>query len=64
MLDFGYASGSTMPTDGSPFDLLFKDGETVAIGNSQARVMHLPGHIPAWVRYLAGDSAFVGDTPN
>lgn len=53
---------STMPTDGSPFDHLFKDGETFAIGNLQARVMHTPGHTPACVTYLVGDSAFVGDT--
>ncbi|MDE1980086.1 MAG: MBL fold metallo-hydrolase, partial [Betaproteobacteria bacterium] len=53
---------STMPTDGSPFDHLFKDGETFAIGKLQARVMHTPGHTPACVTYLVGDSAFVGDT--
>ncbi|MDY0328921.1 MAG: MBL fold metallo-hydrolase [Thiomonas sp.] len=53
---------STIPTDGSPFDHLFKDGETFAIGNLQGRVMHTPGHTPACVTYLVGDSAFVGDT--
>ncbi|MGC9237999.1 MAG: MBL fold metallo-hydrolase, partial [Thiomonas sp.] len=52
----------TMPTDGSPFDHLFKDGETFAIGSLQAQVMHTPGHTPACVTYLVGDSAFVGDT--
>lgn len=51
-----------MPTDGTPFDHLFKDGETFAIGELQARVMHTPGHTPACVTYLIGDSAFVGDT--
>ena len=53
---------ATMPTDGSPFDHLFKDGETFAIGKLQGRVMHTPGHTPACVTYLVGDSAFVGDT--
>ena len=53
---------SSMPTDGSPFDHLFKDGEVFAIGNLQAKVMHTPGHTPACVTYLVGDSAFVGDT--
>ncbi|MCE1162701.1 MAG: MBL fold metallo-hydrolase [Thiomonas sp.] len=53
---------STMPTDGSPFDHLFKDGEAFAIGHLQARVMHTPGHTPACVSYLVGDCAFVGDT--
>jgi glyoxylase-like metal-dependent hydrolase (beta-lactamase superfamily II) len=52
----------TMPTDGSPFDHLFKDGETFAIGSLQARVMHTPGHTPACVTYVVGDCAFVGDT--
>ena len=53
---------STMPTDGSPFDHLFKDSEAFAIGHLQARVMHTPGHTPACVSYLVGDCAFVGDT--
>ncbi|WP_079419277.1 MBL fold metallo-hydrolase [Thiomonas intermedia] len=53
---------SSMPTDGSPFDHLFKDGEAFAIGKLQARVMHTPGHTPACVSYLVGDCAFVGDT--
>lgn len=53
---------STMPTDGSPFDHLFKDSEAFAIGHMQARVMHTPGHTPACVSYLVGDCAFVGDT--
>ncbi len=52
----------TIPTDGKPFDHLFKDGEVFAIGELQARVMHTPGHTPACVTYLVGDSAFVGDT--
>ena len=48
--------------DGRPFDHLFGDGETFAIGELQARVMHTPGHTPACVVYLVGDCAFVGDT--
>ncbi len=48
--------------DGSQFDHLFTDGETFAIGELTARVMHTPGHTPACVTYLIGDAAFVGDT--
>ncbi len=48
--------------DGCPFDKLFADGETFAIGDLQARVMHTPGHTPACVVYVVGDCAFVGDT--
>jgi glyoxylase-like metal-dependent hydrolase (beta-lactamase superfamily II) len=48
--------------DGSQFDRLLRDGETVAIGSLIARVMHTPGHTPACITYLIGDSAFIGDT--
>jgi len=49
-------------TDGSQFDHLFKDGESFAIGDLQARVVHTPGHTPACITYVIGDAAFVGDT--
>jgi glyoxylase-like metal-dependent hydrolase (beta-lactamase superfamily II) len=49
-------------SSGVGFDHLFRDGETFAIGELQARVMHTPGHTPACVTYLIGDDAFVGDT--
>jgi len=48
--------------DGRQFDRLFADGESFAIGSLEARVMHSPGHTPACVSYLIGDSVFVGDT--
>jgi glyoxylase-like metal-dependent hydrolase (beta-lactamase superfamily II) len=48
--------------DGSEFDLLFADGETVALGELTIEVMHTPGHTPACVAYRIGDSVFVGDT--
>jgi glyoxylase-like metal-dependent hydrolase (beta-lactamase superfamily II) len=38
------------------------DGETFAIGQLQARVLHTPGHTPACVSYVVGRDAFVGDT--
>jgi glyoxylase-like metal-dependent hydrolase (beta-lactamase superfamily II) len=53
---------AAFPADGSQFDHLFRDGETVMIGRIPARVMHTPGHTPACVTYLMGDAAFVGDT--
>ena len=49
-------------TDGRQFDHLFKDGETFQIGSLKVRVIHTPGHTPACVTYLIGDTAFVGDT--
>lgn len=49
-------------TDGRQFDRLFEDGETFAIGELEASVVHTPGHTPACVTYVVGDAAFVGDT--
>ena len=49
-------------TDGSAFDRLLEDGETLSVGSLQLRALHTPGHTPACVTYLAGDAAFVGDT--
>lgn len=48
--------------DGRQFDRLFEDGETFAIGQLEARVMHTPGHTPACSTYVIGDAAFIGDT--
>ena len=48
--------------DGSQFDHLFEDGETFKIGNLEGRAMHTPGHTPACMTYVIGDSGFVGDT--
>ncbi len=48
--------------DGSQFDRLFEDGDTFAIGEIEGRVIATPGHTPACVTYVIGDSAFVGDT--
>jgi glyoxylase-like metal-dependent hydrolase (beta-lactamase superfamily II) len=48
--------------DGSQFDHLFQDGERFTIGSAQATAMLVPGHTPADMAYLVGDSVFVGDT--
>lgn len=49
-------------TDGSQFEHLFEDGEEFQIGSMTVRAMHTPGHTPACMTYVVGDSAFVGDT--
>ena len=49
-------------TDGSQFDRLLADGDTVSIGQLQVQVMSVPGHTPACVAYRVGDAVFVGDT--
>jgi len=51
-----------LATDGGQFDHLFFDGESFSLGSIDARVIATPGHTPACVTYIIGDSAFVGDT--
>lgn len=48
--------------DGSQFDRLLKDGDTLSIGSLQVEAWHTPGHTPACMTYVIGDAAFVGDT--
>ena len=49
-------------SDGGDFDLLFKDGERVALGGLSIEVMATPGHTAADVSYRVGDAVFVGDS--
>ena len=51
-----------LATDGSQFDHLFTDGEIFKVGEIEARVIATPGHTPACITYVIGDSAYVGDT--
>lgn len=51
-----------LASDGSQFDHLFVDGESFKVGNIDAQVLATPGHTPACVTYVIGDSAYVGDT--
>jgi len=53
--------GLHFPTDGSQFDRLVKDGETLHAGNLEIGVMATPGHTPACVTYRIGDAIFTGD---
>ncbi len=48
--------------DGSQFDLLLGEGDTLPLGDLEIRVLQTPGHTPACNTYLIGDAAFVGDT--
>ncbi len=54
--------GPDFPTDGMQFNHLFADNEEFAVGTIKARAIHTPGHTPACMAYLIGDSVFVGDT--
>ena len=57
-----FNEGSEFRRDGSQFDRLFDDGDAFAIGDVGAMALHVPGHTPADVAYVIGDSVFVGDT--
>ena len=48
--------------DGSQFDRLVADGDSLPLGDLEIRVLHTPGHTPACVSYVIGDAVFVGDT--
>lgn len=48
--------------DGSEFDKLLADGETLKIGNLTVEAIYTPGHTPACMSYKIGDAVFVGDT--
>lgn len=60
---------SSFRTDGSQFDILLGDGETISLGSTTISAIATPGHTPACATYVIGDpaslevtDAFVGDT--
>lgn len=57
-----FNAGAGFSRDGSQFDRLLGDGDTLAIGALTLNAMATPGHTPACMTYLVGESAFVGDT--
>ena len=48
--------------DGSEFDVLLRDGDTIEIGAIQFEVIATPGHTPACISFKIDDAVFVGDT--
>ena len=54
--------GDTLPTDGSQFDILLQNGETLDLGPFELEAIHTPGHTPACMSYRIDDALFVGDT--
>ena len=57
-----FAAGPGFARDGSQFDVLLRDGDTIQIGQLAGTAMHTPGHTPACMTYVFGDAVFVGDT--
>jgi glyoxylase-like metal-dependent hydrolase (beta-lactamase superfamily II) len=57
-----FNEGTEFQRDGSQFDRLFEDGDTYMIGSLPVVAMHTPGHTPACMTHVIGNTAFVGDT--
>ena len=61
-----FNAGTEFARDGSQFDHLLGDGDSIAIGGLKLTAMHTPGHTPACMTYVVTDGsetvAFVGDT--
>jgi glyoxylase-like metal-dependent hydrolase (beta-lactamase superfamily II) len=53
---------SDVATDGSQFDRLLTEGDTIDLGGLVIRVIETPGHTADGVSYLVEDAIFVGDT--
>ena len=51
-----------LETNGSQFDRLFAEGDTLALGKTELRVMEVPGHTDDSIAYVTDGAAFVGDT--
>ncbi|ANX04970.1 MBL fold metallo-hydrolase [Immundisolibacter cernigliae] len=54
--------GDGFPRDGSQFDRLLQDGDSLPLGDLAIRVMATPGHTGDSMSYLIGDAVFIGDT--
>ena len=57
-----YSEPESFAINGTQFDVLLSDGETLEFGSISIKAMHVPGHTPACMAYLIGDALFVGDT--
>ena len=57
-----FNEGTEFARDGSQFDHLLDDGDTLMIGDIPMIALHVPGHTPADMAYVIGDALFTGDT--
>jgi glyoxylase-like metal-dependent hydrolase (beta-lactamase superfamily II) len=56
-----FGMGPNFPTDGSQFDHLLDDGQSLQLGSLTLRALHTPGHTPSCTCFLIGDAVFTGD---
>lgn len=57
-----FNEGTQFACDGSQFDRLLDDGDTLMVGSIPLVALHVPGHTPADIAYVVGDALFPGDT--
>ncbi len=57
-----FNEGTEFARDGSQFERLLDDGDTLMIGDIPLIALHVPGHTPADMAYVVGDALFTGDT--
>ena len=57
-----YNLDNSFATDGSQFDYLIKDKESLALGSLNIVALHTPGHTPDHTAYQIGDAVFIGDS--
>lgn len=57
-----FNEGTRFARDGSQFDRLLSDGDTLLVGDVPLTALHVPGHTPADMAYIIGDAVFTGDT--
>jgi glyoxylase-like metal-dependent hydrolase (beta-lactamase superfamily II) len=57
-----FNEGTEFARDGTQFDRLLVDGDTLMIGEIPLIALHVPGHTPADMAYIIGDAVFTGDT--
>jgi glyoxylase-like metal-dependent hydrolase (beta-lactamase superfamily II) len=58
----GVFNMTDLTTDGSQFDLLLGEGDSLTLGELNIKVLETPGHTPACVSYQIDDALFIGDT--
>lgn len=54
--------GAGFPIDGSQFDRLLHDGDSLPLGNLTIRVLATPGHTNDSVSFQVGNAVWIGDT--
>jgi glyoxylase-like metal-dependent hydrolase (beta-lactamase superfamily II) len=57
-----FGLGEAGPKDGAGFDRLLDDGDRLGLGGLEILALATPGHTPADMTFVVGDTAFVGDT--